>query len=244
MRGAGDSMAPHRRTASAVGDPGNHGCPEHEMARWASPGDRRRLGRPIRIRRTRDVEDSSVTSTVGTTSFARAAWSILIAGLVGACGASTTPPSPPPSEPHTGFAPLELKVIGGPDWLVATAGSLWVKRDDGHVNRIDPETGDVQAEIVTRVTSTDGCNGLGVSADAVWTCSASGPRPDRSRNERGDRDDPHRQGLLAGSTRGGGRPDLGPLRKRRPARRRGHDRQHPGRPGRAARAVFGPRGGG
>ncbi len=107
----------------------------------------------------------------GFTSFARAAWSILIAGIVVACGASTTPPSPPPSEPHTGFAPVELKVPGGPDWLVSTAGSLWVKRDDGHVNRIDPETGDVQAEIVTRITSTDGCNGLGVSADAVWTCS-------------------------------------------------------------------------
>ncbi len=109
---------------------------------------------------------------VGTTSFVRVARAILVAGLVGACGASQGLPTPPPSEPHTGFAPLELKVIGGPDWLVATAGSLWVKRDDGHVNRIDPESGDIQAEIVTRVTSTDGCNGLGVSADAVWTCSA------------------------------------------------------------------------
>ena len=108
---------------------------------------------------------------VGAISFARAAGAILIAGLVGACGASTTPPTPPPSEPHTAFAPLELKVTGGPDWLVATAGSLWVKRDDGHVNRIDPESGDVQSEIVTRVTSTEGCNGLGVSADAVWSCS-------------------------------------------------------------------------
>ena len=107
---------------------------------------------------------------IGTTSFVRVARTILVAGLVGACGAS--PASPPPSEPHTAFAPLEVKVIGGPDWLVSTAGSLWVKRDDGHVNRIDPASGDVEAEIVTRVTSTDGCNGLGVSADAVWTCSA------------------------------------------------------------------------
>jgi hypothetical protein len=112
-------------------------------------------------------EDNSMSRR----SIAPAARIILIAGFVGACSASTPPPSPPPSEAHTAFAPLEVKVIGGPDWLVATAGSLWVKRDDGHVNRIDPETGDIEAEIVTRVTSTDGCNGLGVSADAVWTCS-------------------------------------------------------------------------
>ncbi len=107
----------------------------------------------------------------GVTWLAHAAGAILIAGLAGACSASTPPPSPPPSEPHTAFAPLELKVLGGPDWLVTTAGSLWVKRDDGHVNRIDPASGDVQAEIVSRVTSADGCNGLGTSAGAVWTCS-------------------------------------------------------------------------
>jgi outer membrane protein assembly factor BamB len=140
------------------------------MARWAGPGDRRTLDGPIR------QEDTSMSKpkrhlAIGTTSLARAAWAIVIAGLVGACGAS--PASPPPSEPHTAFAPLEVKVIGGPDWLVSTAGSLWVKRDDGHVNRIDPASGDVEAEIVTRITSTDGCNGLGVSAGAVWTCSAS-----------------------------------------------------------------------
>jgi outer membrane protein assembly factor BamB len=93
----------------------------------------------------------------------------MIVVLVVACGTSS--PTPPPPEPHTGFAPLELSLPVGPDWLAASAGSLWVKRDDGFVSRIDPETGAVLADVKVNITDTQPCNGLGVSADAVWSCS-------------------------------------------------------------------------
>jgi hypothetical protein len=45
--------------------------------------------------------------------------------------------------------------------------SLWVKRDNGTVLRIDPDTGDVQAEITLGPGL---CQGLGVGL-VVWACS-------------------------------------------------------------------------
>ena len=100
-------------------------------------------------------------------------WAALIvaaAGLVGAC--SGAPPSPPPAQPHTGFAPLEVDLPGNPDWLVTAADSLWVKRDDGVVSRIDPERGSVIADIDAKLFPHERpCNGLGVSVDAICSCS-------------------------------------------------------------------------
>jgi hypothetical protein len=87
-------------------------------------------------------------------------------------GCSSARSTAPPAEPHTGFAPLELELPGSPDWLGAAAGSMWVKRDDGVVTRFDPATGEVLADIdAKQVPNEDPCNGLGVTADAVWTCS-------------------------------------------------------------------------
>ena len=39
--------------------------------------------------------------------------------------APARPPSPPPAEPHTAFAPVEIKIGGDPDWLGVGFGSVW-----------------------------------------------------------------------------------------------------------------------
>jgi hypothetical protein len=58
-------------------------------------------------------------------------------------------------------------ITAGPDWLAFGFDSLWVKRDNGTVLRIDPVTGDVQAEIELGPGL---CQGIGVGL-AVWACS-------------------------------------------------------------------------
>jgi len=58
-------------------------------------------------------------------------------------------------------------ITWGPDWLAFGFDSLWVKRDNGTVVRIDPDTGDVQAEINLGPGL---CQGIGVGL-VVWACS-------------------------------------------------------------------------
>jgi streptogramin lyase len=78
----------------------------------------------------------------------------------------------------------ELEIEGGPSWLADGFGSLWLKRDDGVVMRIDPQSGKVLAEIETAPFKQPVCQGLGVSDDAIWTCPRGGTlvRIDPSRN--------------------------------------------------------------
>jgi streptogramin lyase len=52
--------------------------------------------------------------------------------------------------------------------MAAGAGSLWLKTDHGLVDRIDPATNEVVAEI--QVYRLGLCQGLGADDDAVWTC--------------------------------------------------------------------------
>jgi DNA-binding beta-propeller fold protein YncE len=48
--------------------------------------------------------------------------------------------------------------------------SVRVKNDNGTVERIDPATNTVIAEIQTNQPNSSLCQGLGVGGDAVWTC--------------------------------------------------------------------------
>jgi virginiamycin B lyase len=101
----------------------------------------------------------------------------LIAGTLGiaalvACAGPPSPPSPPPAEPHTAFAPVEVKVQSDPDWLAAGFGSVWVKRPEGFVSRIDAGTATVTEEIRVHPTSEEQCGGMGPGTDAMWTCSS------------------------------------------------------------------------
>ena len=61
-----------------------------------------------------------------------------------------------------------FEIAVGPDWLAASADAVWVKRDDGHVDRIDPEKDQVVASIET---SSALCQGVGASASAAWACT-------------------------------------------------------------------------
>ncbi len=94
---------------------------------------------------------------------------------------SEAAPDPPaaPTEPAPLQVPLDdrievrLERIGAPDWLAAGFGSVWVKEDSGTVVRIDPATNAVVAEIATGDDTAPLCQGLGVGAEAVWSCSGT-----------------------------------------------------------------------
>jgi outer membrane protein assembly factor BamB len=62
------------------------------------------------------------------------------------------------------------RLPGGPDWLAVDDHGLWVKRDDGTVDRIAPDTGEIE---LTVEIGGDLCQGLGVGLGAVWSCSGS-----------------------------------------------------------------------
>ncbi len=97
---------------------------------------------------------------------------LMLIGLsaVAACAAPPAPATPPPAEPHTAFAAIEVKVPSDPDWLAAGFGSVWVKRPEGLVTRVDPATGTIAAEIRVHPTSEEQCGGMGVGTDGMWTC--------------------------------------------------------------------------
>ena len=63
--------------------------------------------------------------------------------------------------------------LDSPDWLASGFGSLWVKRDNGSVVRLSPG-GKVQATIDADIYEPPVCQGLGVTAKAVWACATSG----------------------------------------------------------------------
>jgi streptogramin lyase len=79
----------------------------------------------------------------------------------------------------------EVRITDGPDWLVSAFGSIWVKRDDGKVVRVDPASGKQIAEISTGPFVPPPCQGTGATEDAVWACPKEGElmRIDPATNE-------------------------------------------------------------
>ncbi len=79
----------------------------------------------------------------------------------------------------------EITMEGGPDQLVEAFSSLWVKRDDGVVVRVDAAAGKVTTEVSTVPFKQPVCQGLGASEDAIWACPRAGTvvRIDPGRNE-------------------------------------------------------------
>lgn len=90
-------------------------------------------------------------------------------------GAATPLPTPAPADvdalPIADRVKAKLTVKGGPDWLTAAAGSMWVKTDEGYLVRYDPQTDKETARI--RVAN-ELCQGIGSDDTAVWTCSDEG----------------------------------------------------------------------
>jgi hypothetical protein len=93
---------------------------------------------------------------------------VTLAVAAGACGSSA--PTPPPAEPHTAFAPLEVKLKGDPDWLAAGFGSVWLKHPEGIVDRIDAVTAKPVAQVEIHVARTEACDGIVAGVDAIWSC--------------------------------------------------------------------------
>ena len=128
---------------------------------------------------------------------------------------------PPPAEPHTAFAAIEVKVPSDPDWLAAGFGSVWVKRPEGTGHPRRRGDGHHHRRRSASIPhSEEQCGGMGVGTDGMWTCAGTDivridpetdstvatvkagkiPRPGTARSRRG--------------------PDLGPGRRwRQPGRR-------------------------
>ena len=102
---------------------------------------------------------------IATSVWLAAAASVALAG----CGKPNATPAPP--------VPLAERVIeildmpGDPDWLVAGFGSVWVKRDDGSVARVDAQSHEVVALIDADVSNPGLCQGIGTDGTSIWACS-------------------------------------------------------------------------
>ena len=106
---------------------------------------------------------------------------------LGSCSSSPEPKAEEPKPKATPTAPapsdvdrVQLKKVedvrvelDSPDWLVSGFGSVWVKQDDGAIVRLSPK-GKVQATIDADIYQPPVCQGLGVTADAVWACATEG----------------------------------------------------------------------
>ena len=90
--------------------------------------------------------------------------------MVGGCGAQ--PATPPPAEPYTSFEPAEVTVKSDPDWLAAGFGAIWLKRPEGFVDRIEPATATIAAEIPVHEPGAEPCEGIGSGASAIWVCDS------------------------------------------------------------------------
>lgn len=67
----------------------------------------------------------------------------------------------------------QLRIPGGPDWLVAADDGVWVKIDRGELVLIDPAAMSVVAQVEVEAPGDGLCQGIGIGFDAVWTCSGT-----------------------------------------------------------------------
>jgi len=108
-----------------------------------------------------------------------------VAALVVLAGCSSEPAdAPSPSVPITTSAAPErtatyaerqqaVIAVQNGDGLVAAAGAVWVKTDDGRVVRIDPATNRFSGAIKVDTTSDEDqyCQGIGADRTSLWSCA-------------------------------------------------------------------------
>jgi streptogramin lyase len=88
------------------------------------------------------------------------------------------PPATVPSEPGE---PVEFGAWTGvryrlpsPDWLAADDEHVYVRRDTGHIEVLDPATGGITATIDVEFDySGHFCAGIGAGSAGVWSCKSS-----------------------------------------------------------------------
>lgn len=101
----------------------------------------------------------------------------LCAVAITGCGGSSAPievaADPKTSTPLSERQEAALDLKGGPDWLAALDGFVWVKRDDGFVTKIDTARNSPVGEVRADTKSDQLCQGIGVGEGFVWSCSGS-----------------------------------------------------------------------
>ena len=55
-------------------------------------------------------------------------------------------------------------------WLAAQGGYVWVKRDDGFIDRIDPHTSKIAGQLGRFTGQDDYCRGSVPAAELSWSC--------------------------------------------------------------------------
>jgi hypothetical protein len=55
-------------------------------------------------------------------------------------------------------------------WLASYDGSIWVKRDDGYVIRVDPRTNKQTGRVGSFTGQDSYCQGIGAGGGAIWSC--------------------------------------------------------------------------
>jgi len=88
---------------------------------------------------------------------------------------SSTESAPSGTEPTDtleigGRQATSVRIMGGPDWRVADDDNVYVKRDVGRVEVLDPATAAVVSSIEI---GGDLCQGLGDAVGTLWTCSGT-----------------------------------------------------------------------
>ena len=89
-------------------------------------------------------------------------------------------PEGPPTRDLAEAASLDLHLEGGPDWPTELDGSIWLLAPDGPLRpeglpplvfRLDPQTGEEQAQVVIPGRF---CQGMEAAFDALWVCVDEG----------------------------------------------------------------------
>lgn len=65
---------------------------------------------------------------------------------------------------------IERFEIAEADWLADAHGSVWVKRNDGALDRIDPTTDEVTTSVEVHEEG-ENCAGIGGTIDQLWVCT-------------------------------------------------------------------------
>lgn len=105
-----------------------------------------------------------------------------------AASRAAPPPTPPAvvqASPVTATTPVDVAdrtlarigLSGGPDFLAASGGLLWVKFEDPILQGLDPATGAVRrrVQVAPNPAGQNGnCKGLGGDAQHLWSCAGDG----------------------------------------------------------------------
>jgi hypothetical protein len=94
---------------------------------------------------------------------------VAVASLTAVSSATSPPPTVTPYR-HVLQSSLS---IPNESWLAWYGGYVWVKRDDGYVERIDPHANAPAGRVGSFTSGNDYCQGIGAGGGAVWSCSRS-----------------------------------------------------------------------